>query len=96
MTTHNFNARIKQVAPVLGIRETRVIIGDFICPGRAISVERDVLGPLREMGPCYAMGHAAGLASVQVVREGKSYKNVDTNRLRNDLQNAGAVVDWHE
>ena len=156
------NARIKQVAPVLGIRETRRIIGDFvfkvsdiadeldfpdnigfsgygwdlpdpkrpsfqpmhqradapklrrlytpipyrilvprpvenvICPGRAISVERDVLGPLREMGPCYAMGHAAGLASVQVVRDGTSYKNVDTNRLRNDLQNAGAVVDWHK
>ena len=116
------NARIRTVAPVLGIRETRRIVGDFIytvddlvaardfpdtigfsgygwdlpdpkrpsyqpmhgvkrkrpytpipfrclvprpiqnviCPGRAISVERDVLGPLREQAPCYAMGHAAG------------------------------------
>ena len=153
------NARIKQVAPVLGIRETRRIIGDYvytvadiadeldfennigfsgygwdlpdpkrpsyqpmhqnkgapklrrhytpipyrvlvphpienvICPGRAISVERHVLGPLREMAPCYAMGHAAGLASVQVVRDNISFRNVDTDRLRVDLRKAGAVVD---
>ncbi len=153
-------ARIKQVAPVLGIRETRRIVGDFvykvadvaaeanfadtigfsgygwdlpdpkrpsyqpmhsrsdapklkrlaipipyrvlvprpienvICPGRAISVERDVLGPLREQAPCYAMGHAAGLASVQVVQEGRKYGDVDTKRLRDDLKKAGAVVDF--
>ena len=156
------NARIRQIAPVLGIRETRRIVGDFvykvadiadqrdfpdtigfsgygwdlpdpkrpsyqpmheradapklrrhyipipyralvprpienaICPGRAISVERDVLGPLREQAPCYAMGHAAGLASVQVVRDGVSYRNVDTDRLREALRSAGAVVDWHD
>lgn len=156
------NARIKQIAPVLGIRETRRIVGDFvykvadiadelefldtigfsgygwdlpdpkrpsyqpmhshadapklrrlytpipyrvlvprpienvICPGRAISVERDVLGPLREQAPCYAMGHAAGLAAVQVVKGNIAYKNVNIDRLREDLQNADAVVDWHE
>ena len=156
------DARIKMVAPVLGIRETRRIIGDFvytvadvadelnfednigfsgygwdlpdpkkpsyqpmhsdagapklkrmytpipyrvlvpkpvenvICPGRAISVERHVLGPLREMGPCYAMGQAAGLASVQVVRDGVAFKDVDTDRLRANLKAVGAVVDWHE
>lgn len=154
------NARIKMVAPVLGIRETRRIIGDYvytvadiadelefednigfsgygwdlpdpkrpsyqpmhqqgtapkltrlytpipyrvlvprpienvICPGRAISVERHVLGPLREMAPCYAMGHAAGLASVQVVRENIAFKNINTDQLRTDLKIAGAVVDW--
>ena len=153
------NARIRMVAPVLGIRESRRIIGDFvykvadvadeldfldtigfsgygwdlpdpkrpsyqplhgkdapklrrlampipyrvlvprpvenvICPGRAISVERDVLGPLREMGPCYAMGHAAGLASVQVVSDNIAYKEVDTDKLREMLRAEGAVVDW--
>lgn len=156
------NARIKLVAPVLGIRESRRIIGDYvyavadiadgldfpdnigfsgygwdlpdpkrpsyqpmhdrkdapkmtrtytpmpyrilvpkpienvICPGRAISVERDVLGPLREQGPCYAMGHAAGSASTQVVKDGVAYKDVDTDRLRDELRSAGAVVDWYE
>lgn len=156
------NARIKQVAPVLGIRETRRIVGDYvyavadiadeldfpdtigfsgygwdlpdpkrpsyqpmherkdapklrrlytpipyrvlvpkpignvICPGRAISVERDVLGPLREQAPCYAMGHAAGVASEQVVREGVAFKDVDTDRLRDELRGQGAVVEWGE
>jgi glycine/D-amino acid oxidase-like deaminating enzyme len=152
------NARIKLVAPVLGIRETRRIVGEYvytvadvlaardfddtigfssfawdlpdpkrpshqpmhankiglpraitpipyrvmvprpvgnlICPGRAISVERDVLGPLREMGPCYAMGHAAGLAAAQAVREKVAFKSIDTDRLREDLREQGAVVDW--
>lgn len=151
------DARLKLVAPVLGVRETRRIVGDFVytvedvasgkafddvigysaygwdlpdpkrpsyqplheqqvriadhtaipfgvlvprpvtnvvCPGRAISVERDVLGPLREQAPCYAMGHAAGLASVQVVKENIAFKNVDVARLRRDLVENGAVVDW--
>jgi hypothetical protein len=150
------NARIKMVAPVLGIRETRRIIGDFvlcvddliqgrsfedtigfsgygwdlpdpkkpsyqpmhcdgaktkndylpipyrvmvprpvqnvICPGRAISVERDVLGPLREMAPCYAMGHAAGLAGVQVVNNAVSFSQVDIKQLQQELATQGAVV----
>lgn len=71
-------------------------VTNVICPGRAISVERDVLGPLREMAPCYAMGHAAGLASVQVVGEGIAFSAVDTDRLRTDLVAKGAVVNWHE
>ena len=116
------NARLRSVAPLLGVRETRRIVGDFrftvqdvverrevpdiigftaygwdlpdpikpshqpmtqapnkriaitpipyrvllprpvrnlICPGRAISVERHVLDPLREQAPCMAMGQAA-------------------------------------
>jgi hypothetical protein len=151
------DARIKLVAPNLGVRETRRIVGEFvytvddliasrdfpdtigfsswpwdlpdpkrpshqpmheakkplrqvnpipyrvmlprplrnlICPGRAISVERDVLGPLREMGPCYAMGHAAGLAAAQVARDGRDFATVDVPRLREDLAAAGAVIEW--
>ncbi len=148
-------AQIKSIAPVLGIRETRRIIGDFvltvadlvegtdfpdtigfsgygwdlpdpkrpsyqpmqgvrrrrdytpipyrvmvprpienvICPGRAISVERDVLGPLREQAPCYAMGHAAGLAAVQAVRENLAFRAVDTSALREMLLAEAAIVD---
>ena len=152
------NARIRSIAPVLGIRETRRIVGDFvytvedlvdakdfedtigfsgywwdlpdprrpssqpmeerkvsmprlytpipyrvmvprpirnvICPGRAISVERDVLGPLREQAPCYAMGHAAGLAAAQVALEGLTFSTVEVPRLRSDLKAQGAIVDW--
>ncbi len=152
------NARIRSVAPVLGIRETRRIVGDFvytvedlvsardfddtigfsgywwdlpdpkrpsnqpmeekkvgmprpytpipyrvmvprpirnvICPGRAISVERDVLGPLREQAPCYAMGHAAGLAAADVARTGCGFAGVDTNLLRANLASQGALINW--
>jgi len=152
------NARIKLVAPSLGVRETRRIVGayvytvadllaarDFpdtigfsgypwdlpdpkrpsyqpmseqkigmprpytpisyrvmvprpvtnlICPGRAISVERDVLGPLREQGPCYAMGHAAGLAAAQALAEDVPFAAVDTERLRAALREQGAIVEW--
>lgn len=147
-------AQIKSIAPVLGVRETRRIVGDFvltvadlvegadfpdtigfsgygwdlpdprrpsyqpmhgvrrkrdftpipyrvmiprpienvICPGRAISVERDVLGPLREQAPCYAMGHAAGLAAVQALERDLAFKEVDTDALRKALAAAGAIV----
>ena len=130
-------ARLKAVAPLLGVRETRRIVGDYvltvddlvsgrpfpdvigftsygwdlpdpkkpsyqpmheerirkspltpipyrimvprpivnlICPGRAVSVERDVLGPLRVMAPCMAMGEAAGAAARQVVQEGLPFR----------------------
>ena len=41
---------------------------NLICPGRAVSVERDVLGPLRVSAPCMVMGEAAGIAAGQVVK----------------------------
>jgi hypothetical protein len=69
-------------------------IDNVICPGRAISVEREVLGPLREQAPCYAMGHAAGLAAVQAVREHLAFRDVDTNALREALLTQGAIVDF--
>ena len=156
-------ARIKAVAPQLGIRETRRIVGDFIlsvedlagdrvfgdcigfsmygwdlpdpdkpsvqpfandevsgykykikkglstplpyrimlpkpvrnliCPGRAVSVEGQVLGPVRVMAPCMAMGEAAGLAAGQVVSEGISFSEINTKKLREKLRKVGAIVD---
>ncbi len=149
------NARIMQVAPMLGVRETRRIAGDFvltvddvvaqrtfpdtiglsgytwdlpdpkrpshqpmhekkvpmpeltpipyrtmlprriinlICPGRAISVERDVMGPLRVMAPCYAMGEASGVAASQVVRDGASFTEVNIAQLIADLRARGAIL----
>lgn len=150
------NARIRTVAPALGVRETRRIVGEYvytvqdlvdavdfpdtiafsgygwdlpdpkrpshqpmhgvkrkrnytpipyrvlvpkpvdnlICPGRAISVERDVLGPLREQGPCYGMGHAAGVAAAIVCGEQIPFRRVDIGGLRDELRRQGAKVDW--
>lgn len=155
------NARIKTVAPALGIRETRRITGEYvmtvadlvegkefedtigfsaygwdlpdpkrpsyqpmsskgisrkrkvtplpyrallprpvenlICPGRAISVEREVLGPIRVMAPCMAMGEAAGAAAALALHSDIPLTKVNTNTLRETLRGAGAIVDWpHE
>jgi len=148
------NARIKAVAPLLGVRETRRIVGELvlgvddllggrsfedtigysaygwdlpdpkrpshqpmegkakpeyipipyrimlprnagnlICPGRAVSVERDVLGPLRVMAPCMAMGEAAGVAAAPVVRDDGSFSSVDVQAMRRTLHAGGAIVE---
>ena len=152
------NARLRTVAPLLGVRETRRIVGDFrltvqnlverrevpdtigftaygwdlpdpikpshqpmtqapnkriaitpipyrvllprpvrnlICPGRAISVERHVLGPLREQAPCMAMGQAAGTAA-SLVPAGAGFADVELPALRQRLRDQGAIVDYHQ
>jgi hypothetical protein len=69
-------------------------VTNLICPGRALSVERPVLGPLRVMAPCMAMGEAAGQAALQAVGEGRSFAEVDPVRLRRELAENTAVVEW--
>ena len=68
-------------------------IGNLICPGRAVCVERQVLGPVRVMAPCMAMGEAAGVAAREVVGEGISFGQVEIGRLRERLRQLGAIVD---
>ncbi len=68
-------------------------IENLICPGRAVSVERPVLGPLRVMAPCTAMGEAAGQAAAFVARKGVPFRHVDPRTLRNALRAHGALVD---
>jgi len=148
------NARIKAVAPLLGVRETRRIhaeyrlrvddlmrghefpdviglssygwdlpdpkrpshqpmhgkpkpaltpipyrimvpfgVGNLICPGRAVSVERDVMGPLRVMAPCMAMGEAAGIATTQVVGRNVAFRCVDMGVLLQNLRRNGAILE---
>ena len=65
---------------------------NLLCAGRSISVERDVLGPLREMAPCMAMGEAAGVGSAQLVR-GKANADIDTDAVRAELRKRGCIVD---
>lgn len=68
-------------------------IDNLICPGRAVSVEGQVLGPVRVMAPCMAMGEAAGMAAGQVVGRNCTFSAVDTGLLRKRLRAAGAIVD---
>ncbi len=66
---------------------------NLICPGRAVCVERQVLGPLRVMAPIMAMGEAAGTAAAQACEHRQSFSELDTEQLRNTLRRNGALVD---
>ena len=68
-------------------------IENLICPGRAVCVERQVLGPVRVMAPCMAMGEAAGMAARDVVAGNIPFTKVDVPQLRQRLREAGAIVD---
>ena len=68
-------------------------INNLITVGRCISVEREVLGPVRVMGPCIAMGEAAGIATALALEENKSYNKVNTNTLRGKIVAKGGLVD---
>jgi glycine/D-amino acid oxidase-like deaminating enzyme len=68
-------------------------VTNLLCPGRAVSVERDVLGPLRVMAPCMAMGQACGVAAGQMVNHRISAASVDAVKLREKLRSAGCIVD---
>jgi hypothetical protein len=64
-------------------------VTNLICPGRAISVERHLLGALRVMSPCMTMGQAAGVAARQVVRDEKPFRAIDVKTLLSELDNLG-------
>ena len=65
---------------------------NLLCPGRAISVERDVLGPLRVVAPCMAMGEACGVAAKQIA-DGAANCKVDVPTMLAELRRRGCIVD---
>lgn len=149
------NASIRQIAPVIGIRETRRIVCEYmlsvqdlidgitfpdsiavsgygwdlphpkrpsdqpmlgqkrkseftelpyrclipkgvdnlLVAGRCIGVERDVSGIMRVMGPCIAMGEAAGIAAALSLSDGCPFREVDTRKLRAEIISHGGIAD---
>ena len=68
-------------------------ICNLLCPGRAVSAEREVLGPLRVMAPCMAMGQAAGTAAAMAVKsESNNFKDTCIPVLQENLRKQGAVL----
>ena len=57
-------------------------------------MQGQVLGPVRVMAPCMAMGEAAGTASAEVVKKGTAYKDADISRLKEKLRAYGCIVDY--
>jgi len=70
-------------------------VGNLIVAGRCISVERPVLGPIRVMAPCIAMGEAAGYATKLALACNASYKDVDIQALRDRILSTGGKLHFN-
>ena len=66
---------------------------NLIAVGRCIGVEREVLGCVRVMGPCIAMGEAAGIAAAMASNTDHNFKNVNINILKEKIALHGGITD---
>jgi hypothetical protein len=67
-------------------------VGNLLVTGRAVSVDREVLGALRVMGPCMMLGEAAGTAIAVASETGARCGEVDGVDLRNRLIAQGVLL----
>ncbi len=68
-------------------------VSNLIAVGRCIGVEREALGVVRVMGPCLAMGEAAGIAAALAARDGIPFDAVSVPQLREKICACGGMVD---
>jgi len=62
--------------------------------GRILSSDRGANGTARVMGPCLAMGHAAGAAAALALGDARvDFHQLDVQRLRAALREQGAILD---
>ncbi|MDF2922799.1 MAG: dependent oxidoreductase [Paenibacillaceae bacterium] len=68
-------------------------IRNMLVAGRSVSCERMVMGSVRVMPACLAMGEAAGIAAAMAARlDSHDVHAVDTERLRERLKEEGAYI----
>jgi hypothetical protein len=71
-------------------------VPNVVAAGRILSADRGAHGSARVMGPCMAMGQAAGTASAMLLAAGgkdPSFTAIDVQALRAQLKADGAVLD---
>ncbi|MBA7563054.1 hypothetical protein ES708_04707 [subsurface metagenome] len=68
-------------------------IDNLIAPGRAVSVEWDVMGPIRIMPCCFAMGQAAGAAAAAAVEKDCAFRAVNVKELQSALISQNAILE---
>lgn len=66
---------------------------NIITAGRCISAEHEALASARVTAQCFGYGHAAGLATVEALRSGRSYREIDGAEIRRLLNLDGARMD---
>ena len=67
-------------------------ISNLITAGRSVSVEREVLGPVRIQPACFATGQAAGTAAALSVEGDVAFSEIDIDVLRRNLVENGAII----
>lgn len=71
-------------------------VANVVAAGRVLSADREAHGSARVMGPCLAMGQAAGTAAAMVLEAGganPSFASIEVQALRVRLKAEGAVLD---
>jgi hypothetical protein len=66
---------------------------NLIVAGRCFSATHDAHASVRSMGQCMAMGQAAGTAAAIVARSGGPVANINVPNLRDQLRQAGAILE---
>jgi hypothetical protein len=64
----------------------------LLVSGRCISADYQAMGAMRVIGPCMAIGEAAGVAAAMAAEAGLSPRDVDTQELRQRLMGVGALA----
>lgn len=66
---------------------------NLIVAGRCVGASHEAQASLRIMPTVCTLGEAAGAAAAHAVKAARDFPDLDTEALRADLRNAGAVVD---
>ncbi len=67
-------------------------LANMLVAGRPISATHEAAASVRVIPPCYATGQAAGLAAAMAVASDIAANEIDTDALRKNLGEAGAIV----
>jgi hypothetical protein len=65
---------------------------NFLAAGRCISADPQAMSAFRVMGPCMAIGEAAGTAAAMAVEHDGDVRGFEVQRLREKLMENGALV----
>jgi hypothetical protein len=69
---------------------------NVLVAGRCFSASHDAHASVRSMAQTMSMGQAAGLAATMAAKRHIAPREIDTNRLREDLRSMGAIVDMED
>lgn len=65
------------------------VVDGLLVTGRCISATHEALAAVRVMPPSFAMGEAAGTAAAQAVANGSRVRDIDIDRLQEELTTRG-------